>query len=152
MTTIRTKATAILTGFVALAALTACGPSQQEKDKAAATDVATKFVAAPYDEKCRYEAKNSTAGAIEHCMENRGKDPNGPMTMPFDVQAVEPWGEGYAVKLKGEGLEGVFVLGIVKVGNEWKVAEDQTTSDQVAAQSGWACRVIGGPDCGGGSK
>lgn len=146
----RIKATVILAGVAVLAALTGCGPSQQEQDKTAATEVATQFVQASYKDKCRYEVDYPTQKDIDRCLEERAKStlPESEMP-PFTVQAVEPWSDGYAVKLTGEGLQGVYVVGLVKTGDAWKVSKDDTTSDAVGAQSDWACQVIGGPDCGG---
>jgi len=145
----RTKAAAItLASLTALAGLTACGPSQQDQDKTAAADVATKFVQASSFDKCRYLAVYTTPEAIERCQASRSSESEKKAgSQDWAVQATEPWGAGYAVKLKGVDLE---VVGLVKVGSDWKVSKYDTTSESVAAQSDWACQVIGGPDCGGG--
>lgn len=139
-----------LASVAVLAALTGCGPSQEEQDKTAATKVATQFVEASYKDKCLYEADYPTQKEIDACLDERAKSTLSEPEMPlFQVQAVEPWNAGFAVKLTGEGLQGVYVVGLVKIGDSWKVSKDDTTSEAVAAQSDWACQVIGGPDCGG---
>lgn len=146
-----TKTGVISLALVAvLATLTGCGPSQEEKDKTAATEVATQFVGASYKDKCLYDADYPTQKEIDQCLDERAKSTLPETEMPpFTVQAVEPWSNGIAVKLTGEGLQGVYVVGLVKVGSDWKVSKEDTASEAVGAQSDWACQVIGGPDCGG---
>lgn len=145
----RTKAAAItLAGITALAGLTACGPSQEDQDKTAATDVATKFVQASSFDRCRYDADYTTQEAIDRCQSGRTSDAEKKADeLSWSVQEVQPWGDGYAVKLKSSY---VMVVGLVKIGNDWKVSKDDSASESVAAQSDWACQVIGGPGCGGG--
>lgn len=135
-----------LASVAVLAALTGCGPSQEEQDKTAATEVATQFVqASPYDQ-CQFEAKFADQTAIERCQTERSSWGKDAPLQDLTVQAAEPWGAGYAVKLKGLDIT---VVGLVQIGGAWKVSKDDTTSEAVGAQSDWACQVIGGPDCGG---
>lgn len=144
----RIKTGAISLASVAvLAALTGCGPSQEEQDKTAVTEVATQFVLASSFDKCKYEADYTDQIAIEGCQSVRSSSMQKVAnSQVLEVQATEPWGAGYAVKLKGLDFT---VVGLVKIGDSWKVSKDDTTSEAVAAQSDWACQVIGGPDCGG---
>lgn len=148
----RIKTAAISLASVAvLVALTGCGPSQQEQDKTAATDVAQKFTKASLHDKCLYDARYTTKDAIDRCQsgwntadtkEGDGRD--------LSVQDAQVWGDGFAVKLKHLDADTtVFVVGLVKIGDAWKVSKEDTTSEAVGAQSDWACQVIGGPDCGG---
>lgn len=143
-TTTTTRAWAGLLAGLAVVALSGCGPTQQDEDKAAASDIATKFVQATYKDKCQYDAKYPTQADVDRCVTERSVDklPE-PSAGPWSVQAAEPWGSGYAVKLKGPDIE---VVGLVKVGSGWKVSKYDTTSEAVATQSDWACKVIG---CGG---
>lgn len=142
------KSLTVLLGVTVMATLASCGPSQQEQDQKAAEDVATQFVNSSFHDMCNFDADYTTEADIQRCKDSRNTEAEKkPDLQEWSVEAAEPWGGGYAFKLKASYTE---VVGVVKVGTGWKVAKNDSASEAVASQSDWACQVIGGPDCGAG--
>lgn len=140
-----TRSTVILTTAVLALGITSCGPSQEEKDKEAASTVAVSFTEASPIDQCQYEADNLTEADINQCREVRSSYGAEADQTEWEVKAVEPWGNGYAVQLEGSHIE---VVGLLNIDNSWKVSEYDSTDKEVVAQSDWVCQVIGGPECG----
>lgn len=133
----------VLVSVAAVSVLAGCGQS----DKDAATETAKKYVVATWKQQCQMNSPEM-GGAAQNC--DSDSDEVVWANHPTDVESVTEWQDGgYAVVIPdAQGVKDV--MGLKKVGSEWKVVAYSTIDDEDAVQKDPACRALSeedGQDC-----
>ncbi|QBJ22770.1 hypothetical protein KocCE7_12785 (plasmid) [Kocuria marina subsp. indica] len=126
--------------------LLACALVGCSGDKDAAGDAAVRFVQGTYVQQCELTHPDR-GGAATNC-DSRKNESVWP-GHPTEITATEEWKGGYAVTIPDStGAQDVF--GMLKDGEQWKVANFDTVDAQDAATDNPACHALSeddGKDC-----
>lgn len=129
-------------GVVGVGLLSGCGQS----DKDAATEVAKQYVVGTWKQQCQLEISENTGNSRDCSTE---KDEVVWKDHPTTVESVSEWKDGYAVVIPdAKGVKDV--MGLRKVGEDWKVFKYETLSQSDLAEKNPACWALSdenGQDC-----